>query len=275
MGLTLIAIAVVGFFFPPAWLLLAGFIIYLFASRKSRRDDAIESRIKQMLSQGRERAEFSDLYFEAARSYAVAKGAIAPDQNAASAKVLINGHSYSAMFTRGLKGGTAIFVRTTDAINNELVRDLNERLKHSNLKDEQVSESAMSPEQYVENFVQSFDADRSIDIRQLQSKPSFVHNEFELEEFMAFLFSETAYRGIPQTYTVSMCLDRNYLNILFHCVARAEKSGSDKVAMREIGLAFVIRSWDRLNDAAKSKARNIPFNDDSFKAIKEISSGLQ
>ena len=122
-------IFVIGFFFPPAWLALVGYAIYAFASRKSRRDDAVESRIKKMVSAGIENAVFSDLYFDAARSYAIEKGAQSPEQNAASATIIVNGRSYFVVFMRDSDGGTTISVRDDRAVEREVERDLQERLE--------------------------------------------------------------------------------------------------------------------------------------------------
>ena len=98
MIIIIIALTIVGFVFPPAWLALLGYGIYIFASRISRRDDAVESRVKKMVSAGRGSASFSDLYFEAARSYAIEKGAKAPEPNAASANILVDGRKYFVVF---------------------------------------------------------------------------------------------------------------------------------------------------------------------------------
>ncbi|KAB2784578.1 hypothetical protein F9K97_16515 [Brucella anthropi] len=97
MILLCIALLILGFFFPPAWIALAGCAIYFYASRKSRRDEAVETRVKKMVSAGKDYAVFSDLYFEAARSYAIAKGAQAADHEAASATVLVDSTPYFAV----------------------------------------------------------------------------------------------------------------------------------------------------------------------------------
>ena len=84
--------------------------VYFFASSKSRRDAAIETRVKKMLAAGVDYATFSDLYYEAAKSYAVAKGAQAADDQSASAKVVVNGSVYFVVFIRERDGGTTITV---------------------------------------------------------------------------------------------------------------------------------------------------------------------
>ena len=116
MTLLIISLIVIGFFFPPAWLALVGIGIYLFASRKSRRSEAVESRIKQLISTGKDHAVFEDLYFEAAHSYAVDRGAKAPEKNAASTHVVVDGCNYFVVFSRSVSGGTTIGIEEADAV---------------------------------------------------------------------------------------------------------------------------------------------------------------
>jgi len=99
---------VVGFFFPAAWLGLLGIAIYMIASRKSRRADEIEGRVKRMIRAGQDYAHFPELYYEAARGYAVEKGATSADQDGASATIVVEGRAYFVVFSRGVDGGTSI-----------------------------------------------------------------------------------------------------------------------------------------------------------------------
>ena len=117
-----LGLIIVGFFFPPAWLLLIGGLIYFVASHKGRRDKAIESRVKRMVSNGLDQALSSDLFFEAARSYAVSKGAKAPEKDAASTHMLVDGETYFVVFTRAVQGGTMISVRPKDEVRTEVMR---------------------------------------------------------------------------------------------------------------------------------------------------------
>lgn len=96
-------------------ILIVSSLVYLFASAKSRRDSAVETRVKRMISSGVHSSTFSDLYYEAAKSYAVAKGATAADHESASAKVVINGQVYFVVFIRDYDGGTMI---TADLLSN-------------------------------------------------------------------------------------------------------------------------------------------------------------
>lgn len=111
MILICLVLVIAGFFFPPAWLALTGYAIYILASRKSRRNDAVEDRVRKMISAGKKYTTFGDLYFEAARSYAIAKGANAPDKDAASTKMIVNGRTYFVVFMKDHGGGTAISAR--------------------------------------------------------------------------------------------------------------------------------------------------------------------
>ena len=139
MILIVIILVIVGFFFPPAWLALIGYGIYIFASHKSRRNDAVEIRIKKMVAAGKGSASFSDLYFEAARSYAIEKGAKAPEPNAASAHILIDGTKYFVVFSRASSGGTMISVEESDAVRRRIfdkpMEDLLKKSKTATPKD--------------------------------------------------------------------------------------------------------------------------------------------
>lgn len=139
MILIIIGLAIVGFVFPPAWLALLGYGIYIFASRKSRRSDAVESRVKKMVAAGKEMASFSDLYFEAARAYAIEKGAKAAEPNAASAHILVDGTRYFVVFSRAASGGTMISVEESDAVKRRIfdkpMEDFLKKSATSTLKD--------------------------------------------------------------------------------------------------------------------------------------------
>jgi hypothetical protein len=120
--LAVLALIIFGFFFPPAWLLLIGGLIYFVASHKSRREKAVESRVKRMVSDGLDQALSSDLFFEAARSYAVSKGARAPERDTASTHMLVDSETYFVVFTRAAGGGTMISVRPKDEVRTEVMR---------------------------------------------------------------------------------------------------------------------------------------------------------
>lgn len=64
-----------------------------------------------MLLAGTSYAAFEDVYFEAARAYAIDKGANYPEHDAAGATIQISGRSYFVVFSRSVQGGTLINIR--------------------------------------------------------------------------------------------------------------------------------------------------------------------
>lgn len=115
---------VVGFFFPPSWLGLAGIGIYWYASRKSRRAEAVEERVRRMVLARQNHATFPDLYFEAARAYAIEKGGgTGGEQDSASVMMVIERTPYFVVFVRDLPdGGTMISVTSHDRIRDNVER---------------------------------------------------------------------------------------------------------------------------------------------------------
>ena len=105
-------------------LVVAG-IVYFFASSKTRRDTAIESRVKRMVSSGVSSSTFPDLYYEAAKSYAISKGATAADHESASAKVIIDGNVYFVVFIRDTGGGTIITAERDSNVTKRILNGTN------------------------------------------------------------------------------------------------------------------------------------------------------
>lgn len=91
-------------------MLIGGGLIYFFSTAKQRRNDAVEVRVERMIEGGRTLVTFSDLYFDAAKSYAISKGAHAPDQDVASTRMLVKGRVYFVVFMREIGQGTTISV---------------------------------------------------------------------------------------------------------------------------------------------------------------------
>ena len=73
-----------------------------------------------MVAAGQSSAAFSNLYFDAARSYAIEKGAKAPEPNAASAHILVDGRNYFVVFSRSASGGTMVSVEGADAVKRRI-----------------------------------------------------------------------------------------------------------------------------------------------------------
>ncbi|MDA8740766.1 hypothetical protein N9M73_06540 [Rhodobacteraceae bacterium] len=120
-----VALLIAGFFFPPAWLGLLGLGIYFFASSKSRRADAIEVRVKRMVSAGRDYNQFSDIYYEAAHKYALDKGDEYADDQSASALIIVNDVVYNVVFSRAAYGGGTLFsVRPQKDVEREMEQEM-------------------------------------------------------------------------------------------------------------------------------------------------------
>jgi len=111
MIVIILVLLLLGFLFPPLWLVLIGYLIYIYASRHTRKERAVEDRMRRMIIAGRNMATFSELYYEAARSYAISKGCTVSDHESASAAVMLDGKAYNAIFLRERDGGTTITVQ--------------------------------------------------------------------------------------------------------------------------------------------------------------------
>ena len=66
-------------------------------------------------------AVFDDIYFEAARSYAIDNGAKAADATSASARVDIGGKTYSVVFSKSVAGGTVFGVEDAKVVRERLL----------------------------------------------------------------------------------------------------------------------------------------------------------
>lgn len=124
MILGILALLVLGFFFPPLWLVLIGYLIYIYASRHTRKERAVEGRIRAMIAAKKDMATFSDLYYEAARSYAVSKGCTVSDHEPASAAVMIDGKAWNTVFLRERDGGTTITLQDHAVVQKKFNKDL-------------------------------------------------------------------------------------------------------------------------------------------------------
>ncbi len=101
--------------------LVVAAVVYFFSSSKTRRDNAIETRVKRMVEGGVDYATFSDLYYEAAKAYAISKGAKAADDREASATVVVDGSVYFVVFIKERDGGTTITVDLMDKMVDSLM----------------------------------------------------------------------------------------------------------------------------------------------------------
>ena len=105
-------------------LLVVGAVVYFFASARSRREAAVESRVKKMISAGVGSATFADLYYEAAKAYAVSKGAKAADHESAAAKIVIDGCVYFVFFMRDSGGRTVISAERDSDVTKRILDDM-------------------------------------------------------------------------------------------------------------------------------------------------------
>lgn len=78
---------------------------------KARRRKAIEERVTRMFLAGVDSADFGDIYFEAARKFAIETGAKHLDRDAASTYIQLGGRLYSVIFTRSSSGGAWIHLQ--------------------------------------------------------------------------------------------------------------------------------------------------------------------
>lgn len=95
-----------------------------------RRNGIIEGRIKEMVSRAEGYAVFDDIYFESARGYAVDRGAKAADATSASARVEIDGKSYSVVFSKSAGGGTVFGVEDAQVVRDRLLNPAKMKAHH-------------------------------------------------------------------------------------------------------------------------------------------------
>ncbi len=265
MVIIIIALFLLGFFFQPLWLILVGYLIYIYASKKSRRDEAVERRIKAMVSSGERHAIFSELYFEGAHSYAIAKGAQAPEQNAASAHILVNGEQYFATFVRTNTGGTEIFLNLSSSVRNRvtahIAADTSQVESTSrSLRDEMdcLVEELMgikSPEGFVDEYFCSIN---DLGFSNIDVRPTWFESKGELSGFIFGVAIKSFQADIADAYTVLMLKEDGFRKLLFSCVAAAESGNFDVAFQEGVAAAFIKRAWGRLDDAQRAQFRNMP-----------------
>ncbi|MCU7994325.1 hypothetical protein L5L55_06060 [Shewanella glacialipiscicola] len=73
--LVIIALIIISIFFPPAWLALAAYIVYLVLTKKQRRNRVIMFEIQKLIVTGQEEAILKHLYYDATKSFAAEHGA--------------------------------------------------------------------------------------------------------------------------------------------------------------------------------------------------------
>lgn len=108
-----LALLIIGFFFPPAWLALAFYAIYFMATKEKRRERIIKGHIANMLARGITSADAPNLYYAAAFGFAKANGAQfeeweKPDIVFVFKGVDVGGRLVTPSFARLPNGGTRI-----------------------------------------------------------------------------------------------------------------------------------------------------------------------
>jgi hypothetical protein len=102
-------------------LVIVGAVVYFFATKRTRRDDAVEVRVQRMIAGGQSLVTFNELYFDAAKSYAISKGADATERDAASTTMLVGGRTFFVVFMRENRGGTTISISDDASIEREMM----------------------------------------------------------------------------------------------------------------------------------------------------------
>ncbi len=98
-------------FMPPFWLVTAGYIAYLIATRKKRRDKIIMDEIMQSIAQQRERVLLDYLYFPSARNFAIEQGVILfEDDDSLVVKLNIGDQDYRITLQRQNNNETQLSV---------------------------------------------------------------------------------------------------------------------------------------------------------------------
>jgi hypothetical protein len=108
---------------PVILIVLVAAVVYFIASSKSRRDTAIEAKVRKMVGAGVADATFPNLYYDAAKAYAASKGAIGGDETGTASRVMIDGQVYFVIFTRDSGTSTAMNVQRDEDVTRMILDD--------------------------------------------------------------------------------------------------------------------------------------------------------
>ena len=116
--LTIFFLIAVSFFLPPFWFVTIGYVIYLIATRKQRRDKIIMHEITQSVAQKREQVHLDHLYFASAQSFAVDHGATVndPSEDTLDMELNIDGEDYQITLQRQENNETLLSVCLTENV---------------------------------------------------------------------------------------------------------------------------------------------------------------
>ena len=242
-----------------------------------------------MISAGMEYADFRDLYYDAAKHYAIAKGGRASEDGYASASttMLINNRSYFVIFMRDNSNGTSISVRKSSVVEAEIERDFRQMqapkpsqnaypskpdyadeasVRQRSVLDE-LDDIAVellsncadddSSKKFVDSYYESLDLALKQGNKKTLAIPSWAKREGELKLFLSCVTKKSSRQGVAITYAILMFHNKDTLSMILDCVAQAESQGFDFVKQIGIGVEFIKEAWRSLDDENKNKALSI------------------
>lgn len=252
--LVALILLIVGFFFPPAWLGLVGYVIYLFSTGSTRRAKEIERRVASMVAARRDYAVFPELYFAAAWRYAKERGAaggsMPNEDDDISTTMTVDGRSYSVIFMKERDGGTAISVEDWQVAQRRIERDLEERLARD-------PRTGISPAE----FVQKVDGKNFDEVTEM---PSWAGDRASAKEFADYFAHELAGAGVAKAYWNLLFKDEEPLRVLLGVVGAAESEGFDFDFQKRVSVIFIENSWRELSEEHKQLARKVSLNPEEF-----------
>ena len=95
----ILALGVTGFIFPPAWILLVIYVVWIWIFKRPLRAGIIKKDIGNMIAKGETLARI-DVNFNDARAYAMDNGATSIDSDRVIMSLVINGISRKVAFSR-------------------------------------------------------------------------------------------------------------------------------------------------------------------------------
>ena len=100
--LTIFFLIAISIFIPPFWFVTLGYISYLIATKKQRRDKVIMHEIRQSIAQKRGPTLLDHLYFDSAKSFVIDLGAATNDlsEDRLDIELNIDGKNYQIMLQR-------------------------------------------------------------------------------------------------------------------------------------------------------------------------------
>ncbi|MFK3711109.1 hypothetical protein [Leclercia adecarboxylata] len=254
-----------GFFFPLAWAVLVAYLIYLFLSKEKRRNSAIENRIKKMILSGVNYCGFKEIYYEAAKSYAISKGSRAADNESAGATIEINGKNYFAVFIRRNDGGVDISLQYEEQVTkfvDELFKGVEDSAKARPNPKPIVQSRPETPQKLVvpsrhitakEFTHEHVSLINSIDNYEFK-QPTWFNDKGFIKEFANIVIGKTNTMGIPHSYAIVYIIQDETGSILGDFILAAERESKDFEFQKEVAAEVIKFSWNRLGEDTKEEA---------------------